>query len=232
MPKGANGAIIFSTTLMEIAPKRFYIGTGGLKHLPIDFHGRRETKITGGNAFFTNNTTTISVNIDLNVTTNVLDDGYTETNGRRDHYEVNRADKFFFDNTGPTITITTTWISEWARQCDVTYGTVKLVILPFKIDTAATRGTPNPDPLRTAPTKAQLQEDDRQELIGIQQSLIQEELMRLYRLGQPASASPYLSDLNDIFKQSGTANDVNKALAQLGRSIHTPEIRHFRFEVP
>lgn len=230
VPNGANGAIILSTTIMIMDPVPDVVPTNYM-HLPIDFHGARTITVSGGNSFFQNNTDTVGVGIDMNLTTNVMEDGTLETSGRRDSSQLLRADAVYFDVGTISLDLLVKWTSTWARRCSVSHGNVKLVILPFKTETPAIKGVAVPDKLPSSPTKAQLQASDRQALIDTQKFLIEQELLRLFRAGQPASASPYLKQLNDIFTLPGTAEDINNALVQLSKDIIQPENRHFRFEI-
>ena len=228
MPRNATGAVVLTSTLMQLSPRSTSWPWAAV--VPIDFHGYRDITVSGGGAKWHNDTTKVSVAVDLNVTTNV-DNGYLETNGRQDTYEVLRPDVLYWtDVNGPIITLDVAWYSQWARQCRLNYGTVKFLILPFKKDSNDLFEPQDVSLIPPAPTMHQLEQADRAELLTIINNLKNERKLQQIGKATTFSTDPIMDRLDAAITLPGKPSDILKELNDVAAVIYPPETRKFRFE--
>jgi hypothetical protein len=229
MPRNATGAVVFTSTLMRLNPRSGH--RPGLDLVAVDFHGHRTVKVSGGGAVWHNNTDSVGVIVDLNLTANRTSSGELETSNRQDTYEVLRPDVLYWtDKNGPTLTFNVAWSSLWARQSQLTYGTVKFVILPFKKESNDVYDARDAFVVPTAPTMHQLEQADRGELLAVVEKLSNDR--KLQQLGQPTtfSTDPILDRLDALITLPGKPSDLYKELDDIAKVVHPLEPRKFRFE--
>jgi hypothetical protein len=229
MPRNATGAVVLTSTLMQLTPRGAFRPSWDIA--AVDFHGYRQVKVSGGGAKWHNDTDTVGVDIDLNITANRQTDGYLETNGRKDTYEVLRPDVLYWtDTNGPVITFDVSWFSSWARQSVLTYGTVKFLILPFKKDSNDVYEPQDAYVARIAPTMHELEQSDRNELLAMVHNLKNDR--KIQQIGKPTtfSTDPILDRLDNLITLPGKPSDILKELNDIAAVIYPPEPRKFRFE--